>query len=90
MLHDIAGKRSEVFSIDSSMSAMDLLRAIVSRNGKRFQDFVFDSHGKIRSGLVFAVNGISIQKSALSKTKCSEISEFVILPPISGGSFPVI
>jgi molybdopterin converting factor small subunit len=90
MLYDIARKRSEVFSIDSSKSAMDLVRAIVSRNGKRFQDFVYDSDGKIQSGLAFAVNGVSVQKSALNKTKCSEISEFVILPPISGGSFPGI
>ncbi len=90
MLHDIAGKRSEVLSIDSSKSTMDLIRTIASRNGKRFQDFVFDADGKIRSGLAFAVNGVSIQKAELNKIKCSDISEFVILPPISGGGFPGI
>ncbi len=90
MLHDIAGKRSEVLSIDSSKSAMDLIRTIASRNGKRFQDFVFDADGKILSGLAFAINGVSVQKAALNKTKCGDISEFVILPPISGGTFPRI
>ncbi len=87
MLHDIAGKRSEVLTIDSSKSAVDLVRAIVSKNGKRFEDFVFDRNGKLRSGLAFAANGISLERSELRKTKCGEISEFVILPPISGGTF---
>ncbi len=85
MLHDIVGKRSEIMNIDGSGSALDLVRAISSEHGKEFRDFVFDSKGRIRSGLAFAVNGSSVQKSALSKTKCRDISEFVILPPISGG-----
>jgi molybdopterin converting factor small subunit len=86
MLHEIVGKRSEVLKIDDSASAINLVEVISSRHGKKFQDFVFDQNGRIRSGLAFAVNGISIERSMLSKTKCRDISEFVILPPISGGN----
>lgn len=86
MLHDIVGKRSEPWTIDDSENVMNLIRAISSKYGKRFDDFVFDSDRKIRPGLAFAVNGTSIQKSMLTKTKCKNVNEFVILPPISGGS----
>ena len=86
MLHDIVGKRSEVLNIDDSETALALVKIISTRHGKKFQEFVFDQNGRIRSGLAFAVNGVSIPRSMLSKTKCKDISEFVILPPISGGN----
>jgi molybdopterin converting factor small subunit len=85
MLHDITGKRSEVLSIDPTKSAIDLIQRIALKNGKRFEDFVYDDSRKLRSGLAFAVNGVSVEKAALKKTKCRDIAEFVILPPISGG-----
>jgi len=88
MLREIAGKRSEIVTIDDLSSGVDLLDSITNKHGKKFRDFVFDSHGKIRQGLAFAVNGSSVQKTTLSRTKCKNISEFVILPPISGGSDP--
>jgi len=86
MLHDIVGRRSEVLTIDGSKSASDLVAEISARHGKSVQDFIFETNGKIRAGLAFAVNGSSIPRSLLSKTTCKEISEFVILPPISGGN----
>ena len=86
MLHDIVGKRSEILSVEESDTAMDLVREMSRRNGKRFRDFVFDSHGELRSGLAFAINGASVERSELSKIKSKGISEFVILPPISGGA----
>ncbi len=79
------GKRSEVVSIDDSKNALDLLKHVSSLHGQRFLDFVFDSNKKIKNGLAFAIDGNSIQKSALSKIELTDISEFVILPPISGG-----
>jgi len=85
MLRDIVGKRSETLSIDDGSTTMDLLRRISSEHGKRFQDFVFESDGKIRSGLAFAINGISVDRSSITKTACKDVEEFVILPPISGG-----
>lgn len=85
MLHDIVGKRSEIVNIDCGESVMNLIRLISSEHGERFQNFIFDEKGKIRPGLAFAVNGNSIEKSKLSKTRCKDVSEFVILPPISGG-----
>jgi len=86
MLREIVGKRSEIVTIEDSSNGVDLLNSISDAHGKKFNDFVFDPDGKLRQGLTFAVNGSSVQKSALSRTRCKNISEFVILPPISGGS----
>jgi len=86
ILREIVGKRIEIISIEDSSTGVDLLNSVSDTHGKKFKDFVFESDGKIRQGLTFAVNGSSIQKSTLSRTRCKNISEFVILPPISGGS----
>jgi hypothetical protein len=83
------GKRSESIDIDDSLNGVDLLKSISNAHGKKFNDFVFDSKGELTKGITFAINGVSIQKPILSRTKCRNISEFVILPPISGGSEPV-
>ncbi len=86
MLREIVGKKSEIVTIEDLSSGADLLNSISNAHGKKFREFLFDSEGKIRLGLAFAVNGSSVQKSTLSRTRCENISEFVILPPISGGS----
>jgi len=85
ILHDIAGKRSEVFTVDGTKNALELVKLISSAHGEKFLNFVFDANKRIRNGLAFAVDGDSVQRSTLSRIKCKDISEFVILPPISGG-----
>lgn len=86
MLHDIVGKRSEIVNINSDETVMGLVKMISFGHGERFQNFIFDKKGKIRPGLAFAIDGNSIEKSKLTRTKCKDVSEFVILPPISGGT----
>ena len=83
-LHDIVGKRKEKVSVQESMTLMDLLEEMKSRYGEKFGRYVF-SNGKLSQSIAFAVDGVSISKSELIRTKCGEVSEFVILPPISGG-----
>jgi molybdopterin converting factor small subunit len=85
MLHDLVGKRSEILGIDEKETASELVKMITSKHGKKVEDFVFEPNGKLRSGLAFAVNGNSIDTPMLSRIRCGEITEFVILPPISGG-----
>lgn len=85
MLHDIVGKRSETLVMEEMDSGLDLVKSMASKNGKKFQDFIFDSEGNILPGLAFAIDGNSVEKSSLVETSCKNIKEFVILPPISGG-----
>jgi len=86
MLRDLADKREEKILIDDSSSVSKLIEKICENHGKRFRDYVFDIKGKPREGFAFAVDGISISQKMLPKMKCKGVSEFVILPPISGGS----
>ena len=84
-LRELAGRRSEKVKVDGSASALDLFREITARRGEDFRNFVLDDLGRPRESLAFAVNGDSIDYSNLVSKKCSEITEFAILPPISGG-----
>src|SRR5271169_1028640 len=85
MLREIVGKRSEIVTIEDTSKGVELLNSISKIHGKKFSDFVFDTNGELRQGLSFAVNGSSVQEPAFLKMNCKLISEFVILPPISGG-----
>ena len=85
ILRETAKRREEKIEIDDAASALDLIELISTKHGQKFRNFVFDNKGKPNEGLAFAVNGFSLERSKLAKTKCKDISEFVILPPISGG-----
>ena len=85
ILREITGKNQEKISVNGSSTVFELISEMAKRNGNKFKDFVFDSHGKPRKSLAFAINGDSVTYKRLKSRKCHEISEFVILPPISGG-----
>jgi len=86
ILREIVGARQEKLELEDSTPAMEIVSRLAEIHGKRFRDFVLDSKGRTRAGLAYAVNGDTIEESALGKTKCKDVKEFVILPPISGGS----
>ena len=87
VLREIAKKKEEKFEVESDSSLSDLIEQISKKNGPRFQNFVFDEKGDLREGLAFAADGSSLERAHLDRTKSNSISEFVILPPISGGRF---
>jgi molybdopterin converting factor small subunit len=84
-LYDIVGKRREWINIPDSSNLLDLIDELKRKHGERFFSFAYDSKRRLRESLAFAVDGASISKSELKKIKCADVSEFVILPPISGG-----
>ncbi|MHB8567830.1 MAG: MoaD/ThiS family protein [Nitrososphaerales archaeon] len=81
----VGKKRQEKIMIEDSSSIEDLMKKLAEMHGQKFRDYVFDSKGKSRSGIAFAINGDSIDASALKMIRCKGVKEFVILPPISGG-----
>lgn len=85
MLHEIVGKREEEVTIEDSASVSQLIERITKLHGRRLEEYVFDSKGQLKDGLAYAVNGDSTDEGELKRIKCKEVSEFVILPPISGG-----
>ena len=86
MLRELAGKREERVEIEGSSSLSDLVKVISEQHNSKFKSFVFESDGKLREGFAFAVDGSSVSKSRLRQIRCKEVSEFAILPPISGGT----
>jgi molybdopterin converting factor small subunit len=85
MLREASGKTAEKISLNDSDSARDLISKVVELNNNRFRELILDSKGKIRNSFVFAVNGDTIPYSRLRSLRSRDISEFAILPPISGG-----
>ena len=85
MLREIAGKREETLQMEDSSSAVDLIRVLSSKHSQRFSEIVFDKKGNLREGFAYAVNGDTVNETKLASTKCRDVHEFAILPPISGG-----
>jgi MoaD family protein len=85
-LRERVGKRFEKISIDDSATLSELLEKLTNIHGSEFRNFVFDNSGKLRQGIAFAINGDSIPSSRLGMVKGKNVREFVILPPISGGT----
>ena len=84
-LHEITGKRVEEITIDDSVSIKDLIERLAKIHGRKLAEYIFESDHKVKDGFAYAVNGDSLPENELSKVKCKDVTEFVILPPISGG-----
>ncbi len=86
ILREKVGKREERVTIEDSASLSELIDMLIKSHGEKFTEYAFDSDGHLKSGFAFAINGDSIRESELPRIKCKQVSEFVILPPISGGA----
>ncbi|MCL4518923.1 MAG: MoaD/ThiS family protein [Thaumarchaeota archaeon] len=86
ILRELAGKREESIAIEDSASTAELVERITELHGKKFSEYVFESKGRLKEGFAYAINGDSVPERSLPTIKCKEVTEFVILPPISGGT----
>ena len=86
ILRELVGKRDEKLTIEDSASINELIESVSKIHGDKFSEYVFDSNGRLRKGFVYAINGDTVSEGRLANIKCKEVSEFAILPPISGGS----
>jgi molybdopterin converting factor small subunit len=84
-MHEIAGKRSESVDVDDNASVTELIRKLAELHGPKLNDYVFETNRKLKDGFAYAINGDSISQGDLSKFRCKDVTEFAILPPISGG-----
>lgn len=85
LLREFVGSREENLEVDDKFDAHEIVRLLAEKHKGRFSNFVFEKDGKLRSGFAYAVNGSTVSETKLSFIRCSEVREFVILPPISGG-----
>ena len=85
MLRDIVGSREESVKVDDKLNASEVVSLLAQKYGEKFSEFVLEKDGTLRVGFAYAINGSSVSASKLASTKCKDVHEFVILPPISGG-----
>jgi molybdopterin converting factor small subunit len=85
ILRELSKKKEDKIEISDEYNILDLIKRVSEKNGQKFRDLVFDDETKLRDGLAFAIDAVSVERSKLEKIKCRDASEFVILPPISGG-----
>ena len=85
VLRETTKKRMEDIELASGSTVKDLLRLLSERYGQRFEDYVYNQYGRVRSGLQFLVNGRSTKSLQGFQTRLEEGDEFAIIPPVGGG-----
>lgn len=86
VLQELAGKRMEKVNVKDDSTLATLVQSLARRHGAKFKAFLYSPDGKLNNSVAFAADGDSIPLSRLKSLKCKNAKEFVILPPISGGS----
>jgi len=88
ILREIVGKREETLSFQSGekVDVNVVLRYLVDRYGRSFEDYVFDSRtGKVKGFLQLLVNGRSLTDVNDFKTELQDGDVLAIVPPVGGG-----
>lgn len=86
LLREIAGISEEIVTLPSGASVMDFLRRVCELHGSELRRYVLDEGGNLRSSMNVAVNGETIPREDIERTRLNDGDVVVILPPISGGS----
>ena len=86
-LREIVGKREETLKVDNDITVEKLLLCLSNKYGNSFREYVYKSEsGGLRDNLQFLIDGRSITTLDGIKTRLHEGCQFVIIPPVGGGS----
>ena len=84
-LREITGKKEEEIESPRGITVEEALGHLSKKHGHQFRNYVYDENGKVRSHLLFMVNGESITTLQGFKTKLRDGDKVVILTPVGGG-----
>lgn len=85
-LRELAGKGEETLEFSAKrVTVKDVLEGLARRHGKAFEDYLYDSKGKVREHLQLLVNGKSVSLMEELETKLREGDQVAIVPPVGGG-----
>jgi len=84
-LREIVGKKEEQIEFSRSVTVEALMKQLLKKYGKEFEDYVYDELGNVRGHLQFLVNGNSVTALQGFKTKLRDGDQIAILPPVGGG-----
>lgn len=85
MLREISNKKMERVALPEKSSIRDLLDHMISKYGREFAWYIYDSENQPRSYLSYIVNGININSLNGFDTILRDGDIVSILPPVGGG-----
>jgi len=87
-LREITNLREETLEVDEGTTVLDILNLLVNRHGDRFREYVFDSRtGNPHPYLQLLLDEKSISTMQGLSTTLKSDCEFVIIPPVGGGTW---
>ena len=84
-LREITGKKVDEIQLQDTISVEELLTQLASKYGKKFEDYLYNEKGQVRSHLSILVNGKSTNVLQGLDTELKEGDTVAILPPVGGG-----
>lgn len=85
-LREIVKKKEDSLEFDKEVTVEELLRILSNKYGEKFKEYVYDGKECPKKNLQFLIDGKSITTLNNVKTKLSDGSQFVIIPPVGGGA----
>ncbi|MBI2125976.1 MAG: MoaD family protein [Thaumarchaeota archaeon] len=84
-VREITKKREEKIPIRNTMAVDEFLSELFSKYGHQLEEFVMKNDGTLKKNIGILVNGSPLKRNKIRDSYLSNLDEFVILPPISGG-----
>ena len=84
-VREITRKREEKIPIRNPTAINEFLSELFLRYGYQLEEFVMQNDGTLKKNIGILVNGSPVNRNKIRDSYLSNLDEFVILPPISGG-----
>lgn len=86
-LREITNLREETLEVGEGTTVLDILNLLVNRHGDNFREHVFDSRtGNPHPHFQFMLDEKSISIMRGLSTTLKSDCEFIIIPPVGGGT----
>lgn len=79
------GYKSQVIEVEEGNNIGDLMKLLVNKFGKDFEDAIFNNEGKLKNGIFLMLNGVNIFAREGFEMKLNDGDRFLIFPPVAGG-----
>jgi molybdopterin synthase sulfur carrier subunit len=89
-LREITGKKVEEVQLQNAITVEELLTELSKKYGREFREYLYNEKGRVHGYLSILVNGKSTNVLQGLDTKLKGGDTIAILPPVGGGSAPIL
>ena len=82
-LAHVLGTVGETVDLEADADLGDLMASVAGSHGERFREMVLDGDGRIRAGMLVAIDGEEVQPGR--EPALRDGNEILLLMPIAGG-----